>query len=282
MDKHARHYGFFGREGQALIGQQTLAVVGCGGNGNHVIPQLACLGPKAIIGIDDEELSGTNRNRYILARHADPAPGMHKVDIAQRAVKDIDPDIEFIPVKASLRTPEAFAALHKATAIFGCPDNDGARLVMMEFACAYGIPYFDLATDIPKDDVTNFGGRFTLVDGDPGCLVCRDLLDLQQTRADLESEAARKDREAIYGVPKDELDGTGPSVVSLNGVVASLAVTEFIMHVTGLRPPLRQLSYRGRTGIVTSSKAPTESCYYCNCVKGAGERADVERYLISR
>lgn len=279
MGKHSRHFGFFGREGQELIAQQTVVVAGCGGNGSHVIPQLACLGPKAIIGIDDEELSDTNRNRYLMARQDDPAPGTHKVDIAERAVNSIDNEVEFVAVKASMRTREAFDAMRKGTAIFGCFDNDGSRLVMMELACAYGIPLFDLATDIPKDDVTNFGGRFSLVDAQPGCLVCRDLLDLEQARIDLESEASRKDREAIYGVPKEDLDGTGPSVVSLNGVVASLAITEFIMQVTGLRPPARHLSYRGRTGIVTSSKAPTSSCYYCSCVKGAGDRANVERYL---
>lgn len=282
MDKYSRHYGFFGREGQEKIAQQTVAVLGCGGNGNHVIPQLACLGPKAIIAIDDEELSETNRNRYILARHSDPVPGTHKVDIAHRAVKEIDPSIDFVPVKSSLRTPEAFAALHQATAVISCPDNDGTRLVGMEFACAYSIPYFDLATDIPKNDVTNFGGRFALVDHEPGCLVCRDLLDLEQARIDLQSEAARRDREAIYGVPKDDLAGTGPSVVTLNGVVASLALTEFLMYVTGLRPPIRHLSYRGRSGIVTSSKTLSSSCYYCNNVKGSGKRADVERYLLAR
>jgi hypothetical protein len=279
MDKHARHFGFFGREGQQLLSEQTVAVVGCGGNGNHVIPQLACLGLKQIIGIDDEELSETNRNRYILAREDDPAPGTHKVDIAARAVSAIDKNVDFVSLKASLRSTEVFAALRRSSAIFSCLDNDGGRLVLMELACAYSVPLFDLATDIPKNDVLNFGGRFALVDQDPGCLVCRDLLDLEQARKDLESAAARQDREAIYGVPKNELDGTGPSVVSINGVIASLAVTEFIMKVTGLRPPARHLSYRGRTGIVTSAKTPSASCYYCSCVKGAGVRADVERYL---
>src|SRR6185369_3484091 len=182
MLKHARHHGFFGTEGQAALRGQVVVVAGCGGNGNHVIPQLAALGVKRIICIEDEELSETNRNRYILARHADPVPGTHKVDIAQRAVLAIDPDVEFTPVKASIRSAEAFEAMRQATATFGCFDNDGARLVLMEFACAYDIPLFDLATDIPIGDVLDFGGRFTLVDRAPGCLVCMDLLDMEQAR----------------------------------------------------------------------------------------------------
>lgn len=281
MGKHDRNERFFGADGQRLIAKERVAVVGCGGLGEHLIPQLACLGVAHILGIDDEDLSETNRNRYILARHIDPVPGTHKVDIAERTVKAIDPTVHFTPVKASLRSPEAFASIKEATTIFGCLDNEGSRLVLMEIALAYGIPYFDLATDIPKDDALDFGGRVVLMDEHPGCLVCMGVLDMSEARRDLESPAAREDRERIYGVDKSNLDQAGPSVVSLNGVVASLAVTEFIMRVTGLRPAHRKLSYRGRNGIVTKT-SPTNAacdCYYCAAVKGAGANADTNRYL---
>ena len=281
MHKHDRHVGFFGARGQELISKERVAVVGCGGLGNHAVPQLVCLGVQEVIGIDDEHLSETNRNRYTLARRSDPAPGTHKVDIAQRAVKDIDTDVAFTPVKASLRTAQVFEQLRRATTIFGCVDNEGSRLVLMEFACAHRIPYFDLATDIPPGDALNFGGRVALVNQRPGCLVCMDLLDMAEARADLESESARLDRERIYGVEKSDLSTSGPSVVSLNGVVASLAVTEFIMHVTALRAPAQQLSYRGRTGVVTRSTPPAAAadCYYCCNVKGAGDKAGLGRYV---
>jgi molybdopterin/thiamine biosynthesis adenylyltransferase len=281
MGKHDRNERFFGAEGQRLIAQELVAVVGCGGLGEHLIPQLVCLGVDGIIGIDDEDLSETNRNRYVLARNDDPVPGMHKVDIAERASNAIDPAVRFIPVKASLRSHEALSSLIKATTIFGCVDNEGSRLVLMEFALANCIPYFDLATDIPAGDALDFGGRVVLMDEQPGCLVCMDVLDMSEARRDLEGLAAREDRERIYGVDKANLDQAGPSVVSLNGVVASLAVTEFIMRVTGLRQAHRQLSYRGRAGIVTKS-LPTNAacdCYYCSVVKGAGEKADMKRYL---
>ena len=38
-----------------------------------------------------------------------------------------------------------------------------------------------------------------------------------------------------------------------NGVVASLAVTEFMLSVAGIREPNRLLTYHGRTGKVTVS-----------------------------
>jgi hypothetical protein len=283
MDKHDRNVRFFGAEGQRLIAKERVVVAGCGGLGEHVIPQVTCLGVEEVIGIDDEHLGETNRNRYVLARHNDPVPGTHKVDIAERVVNDIDPSVRFTPVKASLRSALAFDAMKGATTIFGCVDNEGSRLVLMEFALAHRIAYFDLATDIPTDDALDFGGRLALMDDHPGCLVCMGLLDLAEARRDLESPAARADIERIYGVDKRDLGRSGPSVVSLNGVIASLGVTEFIMRVTGMRPPARQLSYRGRTGIVTRS-SPTDAaadCYYCQVVKGAEQRADLQRYLCS-
>lgn len=73
----------------------------------------------------------------------------------------------------------------------------------------------------------------------------------------------------IYGVRRVALDGTGPMVVSINGTVASLAVTEFIAHVTGLRPINRHVSYYGdRTQIRFGGDAPAQDCYYCNDLWG--------------
>ena len=79
---------------------------------------------------------------------------------------------------------------------------------------------------------------------------------------------------------RDELLGTsGPSVVFLNGTLASLAVTEFATFVTGLRPPLPHLNYRGEMGIVTTTKAPGAGCYYCDSVWSGRSIVRPERYL---
>jgi hypothetical protein len=63
-----------------------------------------------------------------------------------------------------------------------------------------------------------------------------------------------------------------------------LAVTEFALAVTGVRPPQMVLNYRGRSGKVTG---PSEEerrgfgmdCYYCNDIRGKGDLADAQRYL---
>ncbi|GIG93167.1 hypothetical protein [Plantactinospora endophytica] len=69
----------------------------------------------------------------------------------------------------------------------------------------------------------------------------------------------------IYGVPADALDHTGPSVVTINGTVASLAATEAMVHLTGLRTPKQQLAYRADQGGVRINvdKPTLPTCPYC-------------------
>jgi hypothetical protein len=68
--------------------------------------------------------------------------------------------------------------------------------------------------------------------------------------------------------------------VSVNGVVGSLAVTELMCAVTGLRVPHRLLRYRGSEGTVRRvGNEPPLDCFYCSHVRARGRDADVERYL---
>ena len=63
-------------------------------------------------------------------------------------------------------------------------------------------------------------------------------------------------------------------MVSVNGVVASLAVTEFMVMVTELRDPAGQLAYRADRGTVSrSNDQPAPDCYYCSGLWGTGVRS---------
>jgi len=280
MDRFDRNIRFFGADGQTKFRNAHVAVAGCGGLGQHVIQQLAFLGVGKLTLIEDEALSRSNLNRYVLARHDDPIPGTHKIDNALRAISAIDPSIEVTPIRYSIRSCEAFEALRPVHTVFGCFDNDGARLILNEYAKAYAKEYYDLASDIEQDAGLRYGGRVVRIDQTPGCLVCLGHIDLAAAREDLESEAARRDRAKIYGVDAELLDEGGPSVVSINGVVASLAVTEYMVGVSGIRLPKRLIVYRGDRGIVTTGVVESPpSCYFCKTLAGAGASAGVERYL---
>ena len=282
MDRLDRNVRFFGVDGQGRLKNACVTVVGAGGLGTHVTQQLAYLGAGGLIVIDDETLDNTNKNRYVSAYFSDPVPGTRKVDLCARMVRLIDPSIEVKSVFATLRSPEAFAAIRQATHVFGCVDNDGARLILTELCAAYSLPYLDLATEIIPGTTPIYGGRVCVAWGGDGCPVCLGQLDLREAQVDLESDSARLNRMRLYGLAAEDVGEKGPSVVSVNGVVASLGVTEFMVAVTNLRTPKRLLTYRGDLGRVTvSMDEPGINCYYCKEIFGLREAADVERYVSS-
>lgn len=282
MERLARNIGFFGREGQDRLSAAQVVVVRCGGLGTHVVQQLAYLGVQDFSLVDHEDLAETNRNRYVTAWASDPVPGSPKVELAQRLIRLINRSARVVAIHSELRSRAAFDAVMAAEYVFGCLDNDGARLVLTELCAAYRRPYLDLATEIVPGERPVYGGRVFAAWGDNGCLVCRQQLDLTEAREDLEDDAARRDRAHLFGVLPDALGSSGPSVVSINGVVASLAVTEFSVAVAGLRRPHTLLTYRADLGRVTVTRdAAPPDCYYCREVYGAGDAAAVERYLRS-
>ncbi len=281
MDKERldRNIRFFGKEGQRKISSLIVVIVGIGGLGTHVLQQLALLNVKILILIDNEAIDKTNSNRYVTIHHTDP-PGTLKVDIGKRLIKKINPAIEVVTIPKSLISKDAFDAIKRSDYVFGCVDKDAPRMILNELCAAYKKPYLDLASDIIPGNSPDYGGRIcTSWDGN-GCLDCFDLLDKAEIQEQLESKEARIDRAAIYGVPVEALDEAGPSVVSINGVVASLAVTEFMLWVTGIRMPNRVITYNGKMGIVTVSRdEPASDCYYCKGVRGKEDETDVQRYL---
>jgi len=204
-----------------------------------------------------------------------------KVDIAKRLINTIDPSIKVEVVSKELRTEEAFSKIKKSNYVFGCVDNDGSRLILTELCSAFKIPYFDLASDIINEESgLSYGGRVFVNFDDKGCLSCYNIISLLNAGIELESEEARRDRAEIYGVSQEYLNSTGPSVVSVDGVVASLAATEFMVMITGLRSPNRLLNYHGHIGVVHMNKdKPQPDCYYCKSIRGKYNNVNVDRYL---
>jgi molybdopterin-synthase adenylyltransferase len=279
-ERYDRNIRFVGKEGQNRLAAARVAVVGVGGLGTHAVQQLALLGVGHLALIDPEELDTTNFNRYVGVRHDDPVPGTLKVSVGERLAKEIKAEIQVSAIRDPLTSKDAFDAVIASDYVFGCLDNEGARLVLTELCAAYSKPYFDLASEIIPGDPPEYGGRLCVAWDGQGCLVCFDELDTAEAQADLMDPQQAKDRADIYGLSKDALHRTGPSVVSINGVVASLGVTEFMLAVTQVRPPRRLLRYRGSRGVVGEAIGkPAEGCYYCTAVRGKSEAADVKRYL---
>ncbi len=276
-ERYHRNILLFGEEGQQKLGKAKVVIAGVGGLGSQVVQHLALLGVGEERLIDDEELAESNRNRFVGARDTDPVPGSLKVALAARNVREINPDVNVIECPRALVTPEAFDLIKSATHVFGCFDEDGPRFILNELCAAYAKPYIDLASDVA--DARAYGGRVCVSWNGNGCLHCMRELDPEAVKKYLSSSQERERRNAIYGINTAALGRAGPSVAPINGVIAALGVTEFMVGVTGLREPSRFLDFKGHLGTVNTRRdRPDDDCPYC-LARGQGAALDVERYL---
>ncbi len=280
LERFKRQIGLFGEEGQARIAKVRCVIIGVGGLGTHLVQQLALLGVRYFVLIDDEELSESNRNRYVGVRHDDPVPGFRKVDLGERIAREIDPTIHVEKIFDSFISEAGFEAIRSGDIVFGALDLEGARLVLNDVCTAYGTSYIDLASDVLPGEEPQYGGRVCVSLNGDGCIQCLGVLDTKEAGEDLAGEAERRNRKSIYGVDRTLLGRSGPSFVSINGVVAALAVTEFMVAVTNLREPQRVLTYKGTTGKVFARvDTPPGDCLYCKGRWNTGAAADVGQYL---
>lgn len=259
-------------QGQARIARTKVAIVGLGGLGSHVAQQLAYLGVRSFALIDFDIVTNSSLNRLVGAVDADVKATTKKIAVTERMIRHINPGAAVELLDARIGDLEAQRPIAWADVVFGCVDRDIHRLELTEACAKNQTPYFDLASDTGGGEERWYGGRVVFCNGN-GCLVCLNLLDQEQMALDRMSVGERRVDEQIYGVDRAALREGGPSVVSLNGVVGSLAVTEFMVYATELRDPIRELTYRGDLGIVTKSLDPPEQgCYYCAGLWHAGSR----------
>jgi len=269
--RYSRNEALFGVEGQEKIGQTKVGVVGLGGLGSHVVQQLACLGVASYALIDHDVVTESSLNRLIGAADSDIAAATPKVAVAERVVRAVLPRASVTTAQVRVEAAEVPPLLASVDVVFGCLDRDLPRLHLTVLCTRLSQPYFDLASDTGEDQgQPTYGGRVVFCDG-AGCLFCLQLLDQEEMALDAMAPEHRQAHDRIYGVRRTALEGTGPSVVSVNGVVASLAVTEFMALVTGLRDPAAHLNYYGEKMLIRRSMdAPLPDCPYCTGLWGRG------------
>ncbi len=265
-----------GRGGQDALRQTNVAVVGLGGIGSFLVEELARLGVGKLTLIDDDLIERTNLHRVVGSTAA--SVGRSKVSIAAEMAVASNPDIRTIPVLANVREAEAIDALRAADVVIGAVDTDAGRLILNEFCVAYMTPYVDCGVGIEVKDgrIIEAGGRIvTWVPGRP-CLHCCREINLSIAAQELETEeqrAFRRQHGYVAGAVVPE-----PAVISLNGTVASMAVTEVLALCAGLRPTIHYSYYdllAQRAGPRLIQSDP--KCVVCANL-GKGDQAGLQRY----
>jgi molybdopterin/thiamine biosynthesis adenylyltransferase len=277
-ERFDRQIRSLGRDGQARIQALRVGVVGLGGTGSQVVQQLAHLGVRRYVLVEDDVVEASNLARLAGATRWDPLLRRRKVAIARRTIRRLSPTAE-IKCPGSLRQRPALAALGDVDVIVGCVDNDGARLIISELAAAYLVPYLDIGVGIEGERAARaIGGRVSFyLPGGP-CLACADEIDFGEVAEDLESEALRNVR-FQRGYARDRR--VEPALMPLNGVVASLGMMEFLAFATGLRPVIPFSRYDATADrIIRESVEVSPDCVVCRPAHGMGDRQMIDQYAL--
>ncbi len=254
-----------GDDGQRQVRAIDVGLVGLGGLGSHIYQQLKYLGVRQVTLIDYDRVEESNLNRLVYAAPNDV--GAPKVEVASRRGREILPDSNDHVLCLDVRSADALRALCACDIIVLATDNLLSRLTVNRLLTQYLVPIIDVGLDIDARDghISAIGGRITRLVPDGPCLSCLGIAGPARVAA----EVARS-----Y-VSGEEV--AAPSVVSLNGVIASIAVNELLDHVTGYsgeRPDLpRSYVYDGRRGFVRAVQESATPCGVCTLVYAA---ADIE------
>ncbi|MHB1343787.1 MAG: HesA/MoeB/ThiF family protein [Thermoleophilia bacterium] len=292
VNRYARQILAFGEEGQRKIEAAKVGIVGLGGIGSHIAQGLAYLGVRSFVLVDDDRAEDTNLNRLVGAVPVDVVNKTPKVFITERHIRQIQPEAEVLPVDKNLRSREALETLIGCSTIFGCVDHDAPRLILMELAAAYELVLIDSASEFVRDQLDPEEGRIVEIGGRvvlslPGrfCLDCAGEIDMERAKDELLSSEVREIRR-VHGYGLGE-QAPAPAVVSLNGVVANLALTEFLFMATNFREPNRYLRYcayregdpqSGKVTIRTNRRR--EDCYTCGYMVGKRDESNIFRYAL--
>jgi len=253
--------------------QSTIGVVGLCGGGSHVAQQLAHLGVGELVLIDDQEVELTNLTRMVLARTQDV--GKPKAEVIASAVAAINPGLRVTSVPRTFPSSEGITALKRCDAVVCCVDSYSARSELMTFAWRHLIPLIDIGmAAIPSkagsSGATQVLGHCCVYHPGGPCMWCAD--QLSQAKLDAERGAADEGR-YVRGM-------AAPQVVSTNGLLASLAVTELMQYLTGFMPESLSPTSNGFIlwdGVARTVEALAPSrkatCRLCQFELGAGDPA---------
>ena len=237
-----RHAQMFGKGTTEKLRRLRVAVIGCSGTGSPVVEQLARLGVGSLVLLDPDIVEEKNLNRIYGATLDDAQHARPKVEVLARSVKAMGLGTTVHPIQKTLFHADVVKLIAGCDAVFGCMDSVEGRHVLNRLATFYSLPYFDLGVKLEADGTGNVdyvGGVVHFLQPGRSSLLSRGVYTLENVhaegllRTDPAAYAERLKAKYITGVQEDR-----PAVVSVNTLIAALAVNEFLARVHPYRDDL--------------------------------------------
>lgn len=250
----------FGTDGQRQLAQLCVGIVGLGGTGSLVAQQLAHLGVRRFVLCDDDVVEPTNLNRVVGTNSNDV--GVPKIETARRLIQQISSDAEVTLILANVTAAGVARQVVEADMVFNCTDTHSSRHVLNQAAYQFLTPVLDMGVSIHVDEQARatFAGHVKLLAPQEPCLWCLRHLDAERVRRELMTDEQREADQYVQGSARV----VQPAVISLNGVVASVAVTMLLSVVAGVPAEPRYVLYQGNRARMNAASASSDpACPFC-------------------
>lgn len=215
QERYSRQILFpgIGLEGQKLLGEAQVAIVGCGATGSAMAGLLARAGVGTLRIIDRDYVEPSNLQRQALFDEADAAESVPKAIAAARKIARLNSAIVVEPHVADLTPGNVADLLSGAQIILDGTDNFETRYLINDFAVQHSLPWIYAAA------VGSYCVTLNILPGETACLAC-----------------------VFPDAPKGTIETceTAGILNSAVTLVASLAVTEAVKLLAGARDKLRR------------------------------------------
>ena len=210
--RYARHLTLpeVGPEGQRLLNEASILVVGAGGLGSPALLYLAAAGIGRIGVIDDDSVNLSNLQRQVL--HGTAAIGEAKVASAERRLGDLNPEVTVEAHETRLVADNALEVISRYDLVIDGSDNFSTRYLISDACEILGKPWVFGSIHRFEGQVSTFN-----LDGGPNY---RDLFP-EAPPAELAPNCAEA---GVLGV--------------LPGIVGSIQATEAIKVILKVGEPL--------------------------------------------
>jgi adenylyltransferase/sulfurtransferase len=198
-----------GLEGQERLKDAKVSIVGVGGLGCVSSAQLAAMGVGHLRITDQDVVDLTNLHRQYL--YDTGALGYPKVEVAQKRLKALNPDIEIEALPLTVSRDTAEDVVKGVDVVVDALDRFAPRYAINEACVRNKIPY------VYGGALTTYGNVSTIIPGETACLECI---------------VGKVDDEAL---PTCETAGVFPPVLS---IIASIQVREAVYLLLGKQPLL--------------------------------------------
>jgi molybdopterin-synthase adenylyltransferase len=214
-DRYSRQMLFpgIGAQGQKMLAESRVAVVGCGATGTSVAGLLARAGVGCLRIIDRDYVEPSNLQRQSLFDEADAAESLPKAVAAARKIAAFNSAVTVDPKVADLTPENIDSHLQKQDLILDATDNFETRYLINDFAVKYGVPWIYAAA------VAAYGVTMNIIPCETACLAC------------------------VFPAPPEGTVETCDTAGILNSVVnavASIQATETLKLLVGERSKLRR------------------------------------------